>query len=548
MLPLAFNEAGLILAVLFMAFCSFLAFICVTYVIEVMACSNALLRQKENLSSTLDEDSSDNEHVENSDDGDSSSRSNNDHEHLEQQSSRAPSSPFSWLRHKLGRSHAANGSSAPSTPDTTHLDQGAASDHQSINKVSEDSPLLGYETRQHHETDELLQDVEKQMEDHPQLSMFSIVTQTELGLCAEQFLGRYGKALFYLVIIMYLYGDLAIYAVSVPKSVLQVSGELWGLSDTNTFRFYALIFSVLIVPICYLNFSKTKYLQLFTLAMRNIALALMIILSLIFIFQGRGASWNELNWFNLGGIKTLYGVTIYSFMCHHSLPGIVSPIRNKRRLGILFMVDFLSIFSCYILLCYTAMFAFGHQKHKHCPKHIGPSYPCQIQELFTYNFTSYNFAPVGYFLALFPVFTLSTNFPLIAMTLRGNIQTLFKDFSFVKKMHWLPKRLIFSSLAALPPVILVFFYQDVTKLASLTGGFAGLGIQFFFPAFMVFSARRKMMRVFKTRKVKNPHASWFKSFAWVELVVAFATVGLLYQITLQVMDLVNWMNGGFFQK
>jgi len=375
-----------------------------------------------------------------------------------------------------------------------------------------------------------------------ELKLFSIVTQTELGLCAEQFLGLYGKIFFYMVIIFYLYGDLAIYAVSVPKSVYQVTGSLGALSDTNTFRIYALIFAILIVPLCYLNFSKTKYLQLFTLAMRNLALALMIILSLVFIFQGRGAPFKDLKKFDLGGIKTLYGVTIYSFMCHHSLPGIVSPIKDKRGLNLLFMLDFASIFACYILLCYTAMFAFGHQKYPKCPAHIGPDHPCQIQELFTYNFTSYNWPPVGYFLALFPVFTLSSNFPLIAITLRGNIQTLFKDVKVINNMHWLVKRLIFSSMATLPPIVLVFFVQDITKLASLTGGFAGLGIQFFFPAIMVFCARRKMSQVFKRSQVKNPHGSWFQSFLWIELVIAFATVGLIYQTVLQVISAYEWLH------
>lgn len=32
------------------------------------------------------------------------------------------------------------------------------------------------------------------------------------------------------------------------------------------------------------------------------------------------------------GVTTLFGCGVYSFMCHHSLPSVVTPMRNKARL------------------------------------------------------------------------------------------------------------------------------------------------------------------------------------------------------------------------
>lgn len=55
---------------------------------------------------------------------------------------------------------------------------------------------------------------------------FSIRKRIELGKLAEMFLGPVGKFLFYLVLVVYLYGDLAIYAVSVPTCLLQVTGPI----------------------------------------------------------------------------------------------------------------------------------------------------------------------------------------------------------------------------------------------------------------------------------------------------------------------------------
>jgi hypothetical protein len=49
---------------------------------------------------------------------------------------------------------------------------------------------------------------------------------------------------------------------------------------------------------------------------------------------------------------------------------------------------------------------------------------CTIQQLITLNYASYDIRPIAIFLTLFPVFTLSSNFPLIAITLRNNLMIL----------------------------------------------------------------------------------------------------------------------------
>ena len=157
-----------------------------------------------------------------------------------------------------------------------------------------------------------------------------------------------------------------------------------------TYRVYVGIFGAIVVPFSFFNFQKTKYLQMFTLFTRNLAFFIMILLSLIFVINGEGASIKNLNWFRIQGLGTLYGTTIYAFMCHHSLPSIVSPIKNKKGLSVLFAGDFLMIFSAYIVMCFSALFAFGDQPLEKCPDHVQPGPPCQIQKLYTLNFTTYS--------------------------------------------------------------------------------------------------------------------------------------------------------------
>ena len=52
-------------------------------------------------------------------------------------------------------------------------------------------------------------------------------------------------------------------------------------------------------------------------------------------------------------LPTLFGVCVYSFMCHHSLPSLVTPITKKNNIYRLLAGDFLLIFVFYNLLSLT---------------------------------------------------------------------------------------------------------------------------------------------------------------------------------------------------
>lgn len=94
-------------------------------------------------------------------------------------------------------------------------------------------------------------------------SPFAIKRRTELGFMSEKFLGKKGVYLFYGVMVVYLYGDLAIYGVSVPYSLYKVTGDIDIGMDT--YKFYVLLFSGLIGPFCFFDIQGTAWLQYFTM-------------------------------------------------------------------------------------------------------------------------------------------------------------------------------------------------------------------------------------------------------------------------------------------
>ncbi|KAL9642181.1 hypothetical protein ABK040_007184 [Willaertia magna] len=447
-LPKAFQKAGLILGVLTLAFNAFIAFICVTYVVEAMSYSNFLLKKQK------EEEEDDN-------------KINLDKEEEEEKTS--------LLENQL----LLNPAPTISTPLVVNNENENKKKKKKKKKKKVDPEVVEY-----------------------QADPFSILERTEIGKMTEQFLGIIGKILFYITLIIYLFGDLVIYAVSVPKSLRQVTGPVFGLTNEGTFYLYLGIFGLFVVPFCFFNFQKTKPLQYATLGTRNLALFLMIILSLVFIIQGNGSVKN-LTLFDITQFTGLFGTSIYSFMCHHSLPSIVSPILNKRGITKMFAGDFLMVFTAYVLLCFVAVFAFGSQPRESCSQRIHAGPPCQIQSLLTLNFTTYDCPFIAYFLALFPVFTLTSNYPLIAITLRNNIMVLFERVKIIADWKFSPY--IFSAVAAIPPILFGFVTQDLDFLVHATGGFAGLLIQFVFPTLLVLFARRKISKYFEAQEITVPN-------------------------------------------
>ena len=64
-------------------------------------------------------------------------------------------------------------------------------------------------------------------------------------------------------------------------------------------------------------------------------------------------------WADPSKIPQFFGIAVYSFMCHHSLPSIVTPMASKRRVLSLVAADYAFIAVLYLLLCGTAVMAFG---------------------------------------------------------------------------------------------------------------------------------------------------------------------------------------------
>lgn len=351
---------------------------------------------------------------------------------------------------------------------------------------------------------------------------------------AELFYRPWGLVLFYVCLVLYLYGDLAIYAVALPRTLTNVtctrptnwssdSTKPWpcfgSIDSSQVYYLYLGLFALALGPFCFFNVQKTRYLQYITSFTRYSAFTLMILMAFIGIASGDGVPpATVLDRHDLSELPALFGVAIYSFMCHHSLPSLLTPLSDKRRLSLLLMCDVLLVFVFYAALCVSAVFRFG-------PLNLNPIYSLNFDY---YSSPSPGMRFIAYYLGLFPVFTLSTNFPIVAITLRNNLGTLlmlvhrtWTGSRTVEPARWV-RRIGLPLLALLPPVAIAFATQNVSVLVSITGSYAGLGIQYVIPATLVWLARRAIARTVPPHLGRNTHTSPFRHAGWLVLVAVWS--------------------------
>lgn len=348
--------------------------------------------------------------------------------------------------------------------------------------------------------------------------MYDITDKYEIGEMGTVLLSKPTKLLTFCCLVVYLFGDLSIYCAVVAKTLTHVicSDRLENITCNNTvpdytpclpthnfsrtaaYQTFVCVFVLLLGPFAYFNVQKTKVLQILTSCMRWIAFLIMIIWSIqkLVVFGPQGSPPLA----NFHALPALFGTCVYSFMCQHSVPSLIQPMSDKMNLKKSFSLDYLIITLFYLLLAMTAIFTFS-----------------RVEDLYTLNFwsdtcnnqISSSILFLDYYLALFPVFTLSTSFPIIAITLRNNMRSIFLKEN-VNYNFFLDK-LLFPTIAVVVPAIMALSISDIQKLVGVIGSYAGAGVQYLIPCILVVAARSKASKF----PSKNPYVSPFSAKFWV---------------------------------
>ncbi len=144
----------------------------------------------------------------------------------------------------------------------------------------------------------------------------------------------------------------------------------------------------------------------------------------------------DLPWADFSKVPLLFGGIVYSTIHQQYAPSILSPLKNKpRNLLRTHRSVLCGVTAYYLALCLTAVAAFARYngvgdaavaaaggEETQCNA-LTP-HPCQLQALYTFNFGFVRPAWFARFIAMAPLLSMLSNFPLIAMTLRDNLMIL----------------------------------------------------------------------------------------------------------------------------
>jgi len=171
--------------------------------------------------------------------------------------------------------------------------------------------------------------------------LFDITEKMELGHLAKMFFKKEHLKYFYMVICLYLYGDLTIYSTAISKSLRDVtctydncnkteldSNDLcWTSMNFSRGQVYGLYILLLGLILPFFNLH-TKHLQVLTTLFRWFSFTSMIALASTALLNGKGEGKPPIA--NFKRLPNLFGISVYSFMCHHSLPRLITPLRTTR--------------------------------------------------------------------------------------------------------------------------------------------------------------------------------------------------------------------------
>ncbi|CAF3552616.1 unnamed protein product [Rotaria sp. Silwood1] len=363
---------------------------------------------------------------------------------------------------------------------------------------------------------------------------FDIVEKVEMGEMADMFLNKLGLVIFYFCISLYLFGDLAIYGSAVPKSIrdvictyepinctnITINDLCWASSSLTRHHVYQIFVATFFCTLgifVFGNAQKTKFLQIVTTLCRWTAFLSMIILCIVHLAKRSSSEHpNPIHppVFHFRSLPRLFGICVYSFMCHHSIPSIIAPIRSKDKLKSLFAYDYICIALFYLLLSLTAIFTFD-----------------TFEDLYTLNFRPTTRCAhsnvdvpkvLAYFIALFPVFTLSSSFPIIGITLRNNLETVLKSCVNVKRKQ----RIVLVVFVLLLPCTVSILIENINFLVGFTGSYAGVAVQYVIPALLVYNARRQA-QVKHRQPIHFVNQSFFQNKYWVFCVLLWAWAAII---------------------
>lgn len=322
----------------------------------------------------------------------------------------------------------------------------------------------------------------------------------EVNALCRVFLEKRGLRVYTLVISLYLCGALWAYvsvfssamatALPIVHDVHRSSTEVEGLN----YLIYAIMFGGVVVPLSCLELEEQVPLQVALTGCRFLMFFLMLGTSYMcsedqeeaLMATGKGSTeFLEADNFRWSGLPKTLPILIFANIFHHSIPGLTSPVADKKKIGGVFSATNAFTTSAYLILGLTLGTTFGKSIHQSSNLnwnnfHAGTG---ELDEHGHVVDAAWWTQIVSLYIILFPAIDVVSAYPLNAITLGNNLfnAAYGKRIHEVENNRWL--RTGYRLLASVPPIIFGIMVRQLGVITDYTGT-TGFLIGLSFPAIL----------------------------------------------------------------
>ena len=451
-IPFPMHEVGIILGTIILAITCFISVIACTFIIEALALKNSILKQENIiLDKAIAEEKQENNHSFDKSEKDKDKDKDKDR---------------------------------PTFLSKTSL----ASNIDEIKQV-EKNDIIKEDNQEEQEKDKEVIDDMLGDDLLERSNTFYISKRFEISKLSKA-LPKIGYFFVVITIICYLYIGVTSNGIIAGNNLKDIIGRTLGI-DMPEYSYYIIVicFFFITITIALNNIKHLKKFSMFIMVMRFVIIFL--IMGCCFYSMGKYgvAEFKDIPKFDLSNITVMIGNSLFVFMSHHSIPGMVENFTPQKRLIKLLIIGYIFSLIFIVLYSYIGLFAFSNPNYK-CDKNS--EFPIAIQSTFSSNFLG--LPVVGYIINYYPILNVITS-GMQLITLRNNIleaiagcnRELSNKLNFAEKkgLGALLKNFAFNTIVALPPITIGLLLQNIQSLMKYFSSILGFLLMLIVPLLVV---------------------------------------------------------------
>ena len=293
-----------------------------------------------------------------------------------------------------------------------------------------------------------------------------------------------------ITIICYLYIGVTSNGIIAGNNLKDIIGKSFGV-DMPDYSYYIIVlcFFIIVIIIALNNIKHLKKFSMFIMVMRFIIIFLIMGSCFYSMAEFGIAKFSNIPKFDISNITVMIGNSLFVFMSHHSIPGMVENFTPQKRLIKLLVVGYFFSLLFIVAYSYVGLFAFSDPTYSCDKEH---DFPIAIQSTFSSNFLK--LPVIGYIINYYPILNVITS-GMQLITLRNNIleaiagcnRELSKKLNFAEKKGIFPiiKNFLFNTIVALPPIAIGLSLQNIQSLMKYFSSILGFLLMLVVPVLVV---------------------------------------------------------------